>query len=287
MIGNPPFLKGKKVIRGLGEDYVARMFAAWKGRAPPEADLVCYWSVNAGERVGAGKAKRVGLVATNAIRGGANRRALQVATDGHPIFDAWSDEPWAIDGAAVRVSLVCFSGEGDARRPEKRLNGKPVDEVHSDLTARRGSSGIDLTGARRIPTNIGTASMGDTKSGAFDVRGDPDRDWLGLPANPNGWPNADVLRPCVHGMDLTCRPAGKWIVDFGREMTEAEAALYEAPFGYVKEHVWPKRQKNRAASVRRLWCGASVRVRKCGRRSMALRAKLRLRAWPSNGCSSG
>ena len=54
-------------------------------------------------------------------------------------------------------------------------------------------------------------------------------------------------------MDLTRRPAGKWIVDFGSEMSEADAALYEAPFGYVREHVWPKRQKNRAASVRRLW----------------------------------
>ena len=54
-------------------------------------------------------------------------------------------------------------------------------------------------------------------------------------------------------MDLTRRPAGKWIVDFGWNMTEAGAALYEAPFAHVREHVWPKRQNNRAASVRRLW----------------------------------
>ena len=36
-------------------------------------------------------------------------------------------------------------------------------------------------------------------------------------------------------------------------MSEADAAFYEAPFGYVREHVWPKRRKNRAASVKRLW----------------------------------
>ena len=77
---------------------------------PAEADP-------AGEQVASGKATRVGLVATNSIRGGANRRALQAATQGRPIFDAWSDEPWVIDGAAVRVSLVCFSGAGDAYRP--------------------------------------------------------------------------------------------------------------------------------------------------------------------------
>ncbi len=253
VIGNPPFLGGKLLIGGLGEDYVSGMFAAWKGRVPPEADLVCYWFVKAGGQVASGKAQRVGLVATNSIRGGANRRALQVAIAERPIFDAWSDEPWVIDGAAVRVSLVCFSGAGDVYRPETRMNGEPADEIHSDLTARRGGAGIDLTGTKRIPANSGVAFMGDTKSGPFDVPGDLAREWLRLPANPNGRPNADVLKPWVNGMDLTRRPAGKWIVDFGWEMSEADAALYEAPFGYVREHVWPKRQKNRAASVKRLW----------------------------------
>ena len=253
VIGNPPFLGGKLLIGGLGEDYVLRMFAAWKDRVPREADLVCYWFVKAGGQIASGKATRVGLVATNSIRGGANRRALQAATDEHPIFDAWSDEPWVIDGASVRVSLVCFSGSDDEHRPAKCLDGKPVDVIHSDLTARRGGIGIDLTGVKRLPANAGAAFMGDTKSGPFDVAGDLARKWLSLPANPNGRPNADVLKPWANGMDLTRRPAGKWIVDFGWDMTEAEAALYEVPFGYVREHVWPKRCKNRAASVRRLW----------------------------------
>jgi len=253
VIGNPPFLGGKLLNGGLGDDYVARMFAAWQGRVPREADLVCYWFVKAGEHIAAGKATRVGLVATNSIRGGANRRALQAATEDRLIFDAWSDEPWVIDGTAVRVSLVCFSDAGDAYRPEMRMNGEPVDTIHADLTARRGGAGTDLTGARRIPANFGAAFMGNTKSGPFDVPGDLAREWLRLPANPNGRPNADVLKPWVNGMDLTRRPAGKWIVDFGSEMSEADAALYETPFVYVREHVWPKRQKNRAASVRRLW----------------------------------
>ncbi len=193
VIGNPPFLGGKLLIGGLGEEYVAGMFDAWKGRVPGEADLVCYWFVKAGEQVAAGMAQRVGLVATNSIRGGANRRALQAATDGRPIFDAWADEPWVIDGAAVRVSLVCFSSAVDKYSEEKCLNGEPVDEIHSDLTARRGGTGVDLTGARRIPANSGVAFMGDTKGGPFDVPGDVAREWLRLPANPNGRPNADVL----------------------------------------------------------------------------------------------
>ena len=253
VIGNPPFLGGKLLIDGLGEEYVSRMFAVWKDRVPREADLVCYWFAKAGEHVAVGKATRVGLVATNSVRGGANRRALQAATAGRPIFDAWSDEPWVIDGAAVRVSLVCFSGTGDAYRPETRMDGEPADEIHSDLTVRRGASGLDLTGATRIPENIGVAFMGDTKGGPFDIPGGLAREWLSLPANPNGRPNADVLKPWVNGMDLTRRPAGKWIVDFRWSMTEANAALYEAPFAHVKEHVRPVRQRNRREAYRLNW----------------------------------
>ena len=88
VVGNPPFLGGKLLIGGLGEDYISGMFGSWKGRVPPEADLVCYWFAKEGEQIGAGKVERVGLVATNSIRGGANRRALQAATAGRPIFDA-------------------------------------------------------------------------------------------------------------------------------------------------------------------------------------------------------
>ena len=172
------------------------MFAAWEGRVPPEADLVCYWFVKAGEQVGTGKVHRVGLVATNSIRGGANRRALQAATAGRPVFDAWADEPWVIDGAAVRVSLICFSGAGDQHRPVARLDGELVDKIHADLTARRGGTGIDV---RRLPANGGVAFMGDTKSGAFDVSGDLAREWSRLPADPNGSGRALARAPLGGG----------------------------------------------------------------------------------------
>ena len=253
VIGNPPFLGGKLLIGGLGEDYVSRMFAAWKGRVPPEADLVCYWFVKAGEQVEAGNARCVGLVATNSIRGGANRRALRSATDGRPIFDAWSDEAWVIDGAAVRVSLVCFSYLDDEHRPEIRLNGQTVDEIHADLTGKQGGTGIDLTQAVRLPANLRIAFMGDTKGGRFDIPGELARDWLRLPANPDGSHNSDVLKPWINGRDVTRRPAGKWIVDFGWVMHEEEAALFEAPFEHVYEHVHPVRQRNRRDSYRTNW----------------------------------
>ena len=221
---------------------------------PREADLVCYWFVKAGEHLGRSASKRVGLVATNSIRGGANRRAhWRWATNGRPIFDAWSDEPWLIDGAAVRVSLVCFSQSDYELTPERQLDGETVDDIYSDLTARRGGAGVDLTKARRLARNAGVAFMGDTKGGPFDVPGDLAREWLRGPANPNGQLNSDVLAPWMNGMAITRRPADKWIVDFGWTMEREEAALYEAPFQHAQEHVYPMRQRNRIEEHRLHW----------------------------------
>ena len=81
VIGNPPFLGGKLLITHLGEDYVSRMFSIYAGRVPAEADLVCYWFEKAGRQIATSKTARAGLVATNSIRGDANRRAL---TKGRP-----------------------------------------------------------------------------------------------------------------------------------------------------------------------------------------------------------
>ena len=253
LIGNPPFLGGKRLISALGEDYVSRMFTTYASRVPAEADLVCYWFVKAGRQIESGRATRAGLVATNSIRGGANRRALQAATEARRIFDAWSDEPWVIDGAAVRVSLVCFSRADDESVSGARLNGQLVDEIYADLTARRGDAGVDLTGVQRLPENSNVVFMGDTKGGPFDIAGDQAREWLRLPANPNGRTNADVLKPWVNGMDLTRRPAGKWIVDFGWNMSEGATALYEEPYRWVKERVYPVRQHNRREAYREYW----------------------------------
>ena len=253
IIGNPPFLGGKLLIANLGEEYVSTMFGAYKGRVPRESDLVCYWFAKVGEHLGRGASKRVGLVATNSIRGGANRRALERATEGRPIFDAWSDEPWVIDGAAVRVSLVCFALPDDELTTERRLDGETVDEIYADLTGRRGEAGIDLTKAKRLARNAGVAFMGDTKGGPFDVSGDLARKWLREPANPNGRPNSDVLKPWMNGMAVTRRSADKWIIDFGWTMGEGEAALYETPFQHAQEHVYPMRQRNRRDSYRLNW----------------------------------
>ena len=243
VIGNPPFLGGKLLRAGLGGPYVEALQRLYGLHG--EADLVCYWFHKAGEL--AARGKLAGLVATNSIRGGRNRAVLDRIAERGAIFDAWSDEPWVVDGAAVRVSLVCFGPKSEDL--PRRLNGEEVPHIAADLSAGT----VDLTRAAKVARNSGRAFMGDIKGGAFDVPGDLARRWLRLPANPNGRPNADVLKPWVNGMDIVRRPAGKWIVDFGHEMSEAEAALYEAPFAHITEHVRPARKRGRHKARARLW----------------------------------
>ncbi len=225
VVGNPPFLGGKLLRSGLSDDYIDALFAARKGRVRPEAALVLYWFAKAGEMLRSGRIGRFGLVVTNSIRGGANRDTLKSAVGAGRIFEAWDDEEWTVESAAVRVSLVCIDG----------------------------GLFVDLTEARRLPENRGVVFMGDTKGGAFDVSGELARDWLASPLNPNGRPNTEVLRPWMNGMDVTRRSSGKWIIDFGWEMPETDAALYEAPFAYASEHVKPVRIKNKREAYARYW----------------------------------
>ena len=252
VVGNPPFLGSQRFRNVLGNAYTESLRAAYEGRVPGGADLVCFWFNKAGKLLADETISRAGLVATNSIRGGVNRRALQVATRNHPIFEAWSNEPWVTEGAAVRVSLVCFSQVGDQSLSERRLDGHPVDEIYSDLTGSLGTTGVDLTKVGRLPKNAGVSFQGPVKVGAFDIPGNLAREWLQLPANPNAQTNSNVLKPWINGMDITRRPAGKWIIDFA-QMSETEAALYQEPFQYLKDQVYPIRRENKDRNRRLYW----------------------------------
>jgi type II restriction/modification system DNA methylase subunit YeeA len=281
IVGNPPFLGDKKMIGLLGEDYTIRLREVFKGRVPGGADLVTYWFEKARSLIDQGKVQQAGFVATNSIRGGASRRVLDRICESGTIYNAWSDEPWVVDGTAVRVSIVCFrpvrrTHEMAASEPKLRLDGQDYDFIHADLTGSHFLSvetrmnfetlsgvstsspapvqvGLDLTKAKRLPENAGIAFQGPVKVGAFDIPGELARQWLQTPVNPNGRPNSDVLRPWANGMDIVRRPSDTWIIDFGVAMPESEAALYELPFEYVRNHIKPDRDKNRDKNRRVNW----------------------------------
>jgi len=245
IVGNPPFLGDKKMRAELGHIYVEELRALYGGRVPGGADLVAYWFERARELIAAGRVKRAGLLATNSLAGGINRRVLDRIKQTGDIFLAWDDRPWVLNGAAVRVAMIGFD---DGREIARHYNGATATSISADL---KGS--LDLTQARRLRENAALAFIGDMKKGPFDIPPALATDLRALPVNPNGRSNSDVVRPWINGLDVTRRPRGMWIIDFGVAMPEEEAALYEAPYEYVRRHVKPERDKGRNPLERSRW----------------------------------
>jgi type II restriction/modification system DNA methylase subunit YeeA len=244
IVGNPPFL-GRSFLRaGLGDDYVDVLFQIFTGRLPGEADLVLYWFEKARKALLSETTSRIGFVATNSVRGGSNRFVLDQISLATTIFDAWDDEPWVVDGASVRVSIICF---GIHRGPIV-LNGLEVLAINADLT----SASSDLTQARRLVQNRGMAFIGRQKDGPVDIKGQLARDFITCPLNPNGRPNSDVVHPWVNASAIVRNNTDKWIIDF-KEMDEGTASFYQAPFEYLKLHLKPIRDSNRDRQRRELW----------------------------------
>jgi type II restriction/modification system DNA methylase subunit YeeA len=161
VIGNPPFLGGKLLRTELGDIYVENLYRLYEGRVPHEADLVCYWFEKARVMIERNHLKRAGLLATQGIRGGANRKVLEHIKETGDIFWAYSDRNWILDGATVHVSMIGFD---DGTKVERELDGNNVNTINADLTTLS-----DLTKAQSLPENINIAFMGDNKVGPFDI----------------------------------------------------------------------------------------------------------------------
>jgi hypothetical protein len=237
IVGNPPFLGGKKLRTELGDADVDRIFALWRDRVKPEADLCCYWFEKARRQIETGKCRRAGLLATQGIRGGANRKTLDRIKQTGDIFFAESDRPWVIDGANVHVSMIGFD---DGREKARTLDGTAVAIINSNLT-----SIADITQARRLAENACIGFMGDTKGGGFDIA---ERLALGFmeQPNPDGSPNSDVLTPWANGLDITKRNRNNWIIDFYGKPRLQEACLYSEPFAHLKAANQGKRESSRS-----------------------------------------
>jgi hypothetical protein len=244
IIGNPPFLGDKKMREGLGDKYVDDLRQLYEGRVPGGADLVTYWFERARAEIERGTGKRAGLLATNSIRMVGNRPVVERLKKRGDIFMAWSDRPWVLAGANVRVSMIGFD---DGKQLSRTLDGIPVSQINADLT-----TGLDVASANPLSENRDLCFLGMMKGGPFDIKGSVAQEMLAAPLNPNGRPNSDVVKHRFGGRDITSRPRDGWVINFV-EMSEAKAALYELPFEYVRTHVKPKRDNKRDVLMRTKW----------------------------------
>jgi len=245
IIGNPPFLGGKLIRGSLGKPYLDTLCECYD--LPRFSDLCCYWFEKARMAIQRQPSTRAGLLATQGIRGGANRTVLERIKKSGDIFMAWSDRDWVLDGATVHISIVGFTG---AEVKERQLNGTPTERINADLTCL-----CDATKAARLPENASISYIGTQKGGPFDLTCEQALQMLRSP-NPHGRPNSDVLRPWANGRDVMARSRGKWIIFFPDDMDESHAALYQQPFDHCRENVLQARKSAHFTGYPywRLWC---------------------------------
>jgi restriction-modification enzyme MmeI-like protein len=244
IVGNPPFLGDKFMRRELGDEYVEELRRTYRDQIPGGSDLCCYWFEKARELITQKKCDRAGLLATQGIRGGANREVLERIKGTGDIFFSISDRKWILNDAMVHVSMVGFDRGEESTRI---LDGKAVSVIHSNL-----SSAADITAAAPLAANSEIAFIGTTKGGDFDISEAEALALFSSSGNPNRLPNSEVIKPILNGRDILNRSSQRWLID-NAEMTLDDACKFEQPHKIVVERVKPDRDKNRDRWLRSNW----------------------------------
>ncbi len=246
IIGNPPFLGGKKISGALGNDYLAWL-VRWDGRGlRGSADLAARFVLRA-ERLLSARGQ-LGYIATNTLVQGdtlevglaeATRRGMELRR-GRP------SHPWPSQSANLEIVDVWASRAPVAPGGLRWLAGEEVPRIGSDLEPVGRVSGRP----QRLPENEGVAFIGSYVLGLGFTMAEEQARAL-IERDPR---NADVLQPYVIGQDLNQRPdcsASRWIINF-REWSLERAAEYPALLAILDRKVRPERQRKDALKYPRM-----------------------------------
>jgi len=232
MVGNPPFLGGKRITGVAGTAYRDWLVAHVAERRRGSADLVAYFFLRAWSllREGGG----FGLLAVNTIAEGDTRRiGLEAMLGaGAVIHAAYPNEPWPGKAAVVTSRVHVHKGEWSG---ERSFLGKPASFISAFLSDREDWS------PKRLKANEGTAYQGAYVLGMGFVLS-PDEAQRMLDSDPR---NVDVIFPYINGEDLNSDPEqrpSRWVINFW-DWPKERAQEYELPWQRIEEQVKPERQR--------------------------------------------
>lgn len=269
IIGNPPFLGRSKMKMALGDAYVEGLKAAYP-EIPGTTDLVGYFMGRAMEEVVAGRAERLGLIATNSITQSQGRQVLDHYMKGEPSLSlvfAIPDHPW-VDAATadsssqgqVRIAMIVGArGRLPGTLATKILERSGLDDdgfkivnfnttvgvINSNLTV-----GVDLTQVKPLVSNAGISSNGVTVSGKGFLISKERAEALGL-GRISGLENH--IKPLLNGNDLAGVPREVLAIDFFGLTEEQTKRRYPETYGWLVDQVKPERDKSREKVLREKW----------------------------------
>jgi hypothetical protein len=239
IIGNPPFLGGKKLRQELGDEYVEKVYQKFPD-VKGQPDFCVFWFRKASDLLD--EKGRAGLVATNSISQVSGREASleYVVNNGGIIYDAISTQEWSGD-AAVHVSIVNWAKQA----PKQRF----LDSVLVPLISSSLKNEISVTSAVRLQANTNISFQSCELSGkGFIISQEDAEEWVQKDSK-----NRNVLKKMLDGKGLT-NPNEKldWVIDFN-DMSIEEASEYKLPFQRVKEKVKPERDINKRKARQLNW----------------------------------
>ncbi|WP_261561747.1 Eco57I restriction-modification methylase domain-containing protein [Frankia tisae] len=234
IIGNPPFLGGKKISGASGSAYREYLVDNLANGVKGNADLIAYFALHAHAILGG--SGQTGLLATNTLTQGDTREVGldQIVADGHIIRRAIKSRPWPSRSAVLEFSAVWTTtqiGQNAARFADGIL----VPVIAPSLDTESRASGNPY----RLAASAGIAFIGSYVLGlGFTM--EPAAAQALIAKDPR---NGNVLFPYLNGQDLNSRPdcsSSRWIINFGdREYRDARS--YPLLLEIVRIEVKPQR----------------------------------------------
>ena len=241
MVGNPPFVGGKKITGAAGTDYRNHLVTWIADGVRGNADLVAYFFLNATKI-----SRSLGYLATNTIAQGDTSEVglTQIIDTGWKIHRAISSTAWPgqanLEIAKVWATAHTWSGQ-------HLLDGRPVAGIDEMLYPTSRSSWRK----RRLAVNADKSFQGSVVLGMGFIMSPEEAQAL-ISKDPK---NADVLFPYLGGEDLNQSPtqtAPRWIINFFG-WPEGKARRYADCFSIVEERIKPERAKVKDAAARFWW----------------------------------
>jgi hypothetical protein len=260
IVGNPPFLGGKRISAHFGGSYRDWLAAIHEG-TDSNADLVAHFFRRVYNMLGNDGA--FGLIATNSIAQGHTRSTglARICASGGRIYSAEKRLRWPGQAAVVVsvVHVIKLANRSQHLDDESRsikcvLNGRAVSKITAFLVE---SGGNDDPAS--LVSNQGLAYHGCIILGSgflFEDSSDEatpiERMNAILDAHPE-W--NQIVRPYLGGEEVASDPRqmfSRYVIDFG-DMSEEEARHYPELFQIVEEKVRPQRSKLKRDVYRIKW----------------------------------
>ncbi|MEU3162096.1 type IIL restriction-modification enzyme MmeI [Streptomyces griseoincarnatus] len=246
IIGNPPFLGGKKISGPMGSDYLAWL-KQWDGNGlSGNTDLAARFILRSEKLLN--KTGQLGFVTTNSVT---ETDTLKVGLEQvSKILHIWrgrSGHPWPTASANLQIVEFWASKEKPSRSAALRLDGEQVPAIGPDLEVPTTVPG------RPVPLreNEDLAFAGIEVSSLGFTISEEQRD-IFIASDPK---TSELIDPYVIGKDLSQRAdcsASRQIINFG-ERSFDEASKFPDLIEHVRREVKPDRDKKKDRLERENW----------------------------------